>query len=151
MPKYEYSLVVRWHGDPVLGPLAGEVDAHARHDGRRVAQAHRRQVQAVNKARAIEFCRQKRICSRSSRGSDRALAGKLLWYRKLEILNNSRNIAYFNNFSSNFWQIDLIFISKFWQTWLCRLEVVQFEYFTYTIPCNKMLTLEKVAHKRFHM
>ena len=43
-----YSLVVRGHGDPVLGPLAGEVDAHARHDGRRVAQAHRRQVQAAN-------------------------------------------------------------------------------------------------------
>ena len=42
-----YSLVVRGHGDPVLGPLAGEVDAHARHDGRRVAQAHRRQVQAA--------------------------------------------------------------------------------------------------------
>ena len=42
-----YSLVIRRHGDPVLGPLARQVDAHARHDGRRVPQAHRGQVQAA--------------------------------------------------------------------------------------------------------
>ena len=57
---YVYSLVVRGHGDPVLGPLAGEVDAHARHDGRRVAQAHRRQVQAASRE-LFEFCRHIRL------------------------------------------------------------------------------------------
>ena len=31
----------------VLGPDTGQVDTHAGHDGRRVAQTHRRQVQGV--------------------------------------------------------------------------------------------------------
>ena len=56
-----YSLVIRRHGDPVFGPLARQVDAHARHYGRRVPQAHRGQVQAASMAvYASEFSRQRR-------------------------------------------------------------------------------------------
>lgn len=47
----EPALPLARHRDLVVGPLARQVDAHARHDGRRVAQAHRGQVQAVNRQR----------------------------------------------------------------------------------------------------
>ena len=74
-------------------------------------------------------------------GDNRAPAGKLLSYRKLEILNNSRNIAHLNNFLPWYLTNWPHFISKSWQTWLYRLEVVEFEYFTHSITCNTMFTL----------
>ena len=49
----EPLLVLRRHGDLVVGPLAREVDAHARDHGRRVAEAHGGQVQTAKTARSL--------------------------------------------------------------------------------------------------